>query len=267
LTTPLAETAPHGAADPMLGVDSPKKWRLIVSTLRRARIARRFPLTIVVSCAASLAIAAVPRADAACDVTFAILQDVTLGSLTFAVDYTTAQGEFRGTAENVECTILPAVETSFAADGDQGFMTVMLSDSVGFSGPADIARCVFDPDPGAGNPVAGDFSYPSVIALEPGYPPVPVVIDNLVGVSSIECSAGPTTTTTLPSLGDCGDPGGGGIAASDALFALLAAVGGQVCPACLCDVNGDGSVTATDALVILKRAVGQSVTLACPSCL
>jgi len=51
--------------------------------------------------------------------------------------------------------------------------------------------------------------------------------------------------------------------ASDALFALRAAVGIGICALCDCDVNSDNKITASDALSILKRAVGQDVPLVC----
>jgi hypothetical protein len=85
-----------------------------------------------------------------------------------------------------------------------------------------------------------------------------------------------TTTTTLPSGGACGDPIDHGaqligpgvplVTASDALFALQAAVGLITCELCVCDVNASGAVTAADALRILASAVGQDVTLDCLPC-
>jgi hypothetical protein len=52
--------------------------------------------------------------------------------------------------------------------------------------------------------------------------------------------------------------------ASDALFALQAAVGQLACDVRVCDVNGDATVATTDALLILKKAVGAAVALNCP---
>jgi hypothetical protein len=75
-----------------------------------------------------------------------------------------------------------------------------------------------------------------------------------------------TTTTTLPSPMSCGDPTGNGVTATDALFTLQTAVGGQVCDLCLCDADGNGTVTATDALRVLRVAVGQQLELLCPDC-
>jgi len=53
--------------------------------------------------------------------------------------------------------------------------------------------------------------------------------------------------------------------ASDALFALNAAVGHTNCDLRVCDVNGDAILAASDALLILNKAVGAAVTLACPA--
>jgi hypothetical protein len=56
------------------------------------------------------------------------------------------------------------------------------------------------------------------------------------------------------------------ITASDALFALQAAVGARTCALCVCDVNDSGAVTASDALSVLKVAVGGAAELDCPAC-
>ncbi|MFN2425588.1 MAG: dockerin type I repeat-containing protein, partial [Candidatus Binatia bacterium] len=63
----------------------------------------------------------------------------------------------------------------------------------------------------------------------------------------------------------CGDANNdGNITASDALFALSAAVGSKQCSLSVCDANGSGSISAGDALLILKAAVGSAVELKCP---
>lgn len=68
--------------------------------------------------------------------------------------------------------------------------------------------------------------------------------------------------------GGCGDPTvDGRTTASDALFALNAAVGLQTCQLCVCDVDNSSSLAATDALRLLNFAVGiPNVTLNCPAC-
>lgn len=63
----------------------------------------------------------------------------------------------------------------------------------------------------------------------------------------------------------CGDPNEDKrITASDALFALRAAVLVVDCDLGICDVNRSDRVTASDALAILRRAVGVAVPMQCP---
>lgn len=66
------------------------------------------------------------------------------------------------------------------------------------------------------------------------------------------CSCGAPATRRSPPL------------ASDAQFALRAAVGSASCTPCQCDVNQSGSISAGDSLTILNAAVGQPVVLNCP---
>jgi hypothetical protein len=64
----------------------------------------------------------------------------------------------------------------------------------------------------------------------------------------------------------CGDSNRNqSLSASDALFALKAAVGTTTCPLWLCDYDGSALVSASDALAILRSSVGQSVPPACPA--
>ena len=68
--------------------------------------------------------------------------------------------------------------------------------------------------------------------------------------------------------GGCGDPTvDGRTTASDALYALNAAVGLQTCALCVCDVDNSSTMSATDALRLLNFAVSiPGVTLNCPAC-
>jgi hypothetical protein len=68
--------------------------------------------------------------------------------------------------------------------------------------------------------------------------------------------------------GDCGQPASGGTSptATDALFALNAAVGLVACNIDVCDADGNCTVTAIDALRILKIAVGEILSLDCDNC-
>ncbi len=105
-----------------------------------------------------------------------------------------------------------------------------------------------------------------------------VADDEMLVARRFDLGAGPTTTTTLPAGGICGDPidpptvmfdaalRASVVTATDALFILKTAVGTETCLLCVCDVNGSGAVTASDALADLKYAVGQNVLLSCPPC-
>ncbi len=65
----------------------------------------------------------------------------------------------------------------------------------------------------------------------------------------------------------CGDPvDPPGVASSDSLRVLRAAVGTSVCAYCVCDVDRSGAIVASDALTVLKNAVGQDVKLRCGCC-
>ena len=93
---------------------------------------------------------------------------------------------------------------------------------------------------------------------------MPFVRRSRVGLAAITllllCSTG-----AKAGLGDCGQPLSNGTTptASDALFALRAAVGTETCALQTCDADGNCSVAATDALLILKAAVGQAVSVTC----
>lgn len=78
-----------------------------------------------------------------------------------------------------------------------------------------------------------------------------------------------TAITASAALGDCGQPLSTGTepTASDALFALNAAVGLVTCSIRSCDVDASCSITAVDALRILRRSVGLPVVLSCDGCL
>jgi len=62
----------------------------------------------------------------------------------------------------------------------------------------------------------------------------------------------------------CGDASlDGSLSATDALDALVAAVGGRYCSRLVCDADGDGTIDASDALLILRAAVNQAMAPAC----
>jgi hypothetical protein len=100
-------------------------------------------------------------------------------------------------------------------------------------------------------------------------------VTTTTSTTSTTVTVSSTTTTTVPTGGACADPvaltvgraaNADQVTASDALFILGAAVGIQTCELCVCDADGSGGVAATDALVTLRAAVGQPVSLDCPPC-
>lgn len=64
----------------------------------------------------------------------------------------------------------------------------------------------------------------------------------------------------------CGNPNGGAVTASDALYILRGSVGSGPCYPCVCDVDSNGTTVASDALKVLRFAVGGVAPLDCPVC-
>jgi len=81
---------------------------------------------------------------------------------------------------------------------------------------------------------------------------------NNTGTFTVDVTASPRT---------CGDVTSSlGVKSTDALFILGVAIGLETGPDCLCDTDGSGSIAASDALVALLYAVGGPVELLCPPC-
>jgi hypothetical protein len=78
------------------------------------------------------------------------------------------------------------------------------------------------------------------------------------------CEACGDEGACLPLCGHPLSPAEGPVLASDALFALQAAIRIRECPSCVCDANDDGQVAATDALIVLARSVAPETALDCP---
>jgi cysteine-rich repeat protein len=111
-------------------------------------------------------------------------------------------------------------------------------------------ECFFIPDPNGGPtcPNCGDSTEQDGEECDDGN-----TIDG--DGCSAEC--------TMEVCGDANDDGD--VTATDALFALRAAVGNGSCPLTICDANGNGQVAAADALAILRVAVGAGTALECPT--
>ncbi len=201
-------------------------------------------------------------AHAHCVVTYRLTSDVTLGSLILTSDYSAAGGEFTGEFGAVACTNLTNTQAIFNDNENAELLGLSYFAFDGLDGPTDLAECEFEPN--AANPVAADFVSEIETAGAPNGQPVSGVE---VIVSNVSCEgSGSTTTTTLPDAGNCGDPDANGLTATDALFILASAIGLQTCSTCVCDVDGSGGVAASDALRTLQAAVGTPVELACPPC-
>lgn len=85
-------------------------------------------------------------------------------------------------------------------------------------------------------------------------------------VFTTECDVFAQRINSTPPVPACGDPTGDGeVTATDALFALNAAVGLTTCDVAYCDVDDSGTVAASDALAILNAAIGIPIDLSCPS--
>ncbi len=220
-----------------------------------------------------------------CDVTWRLTNNPgSIFTLVWTPSYANAGGSFRDADSVADCVELLAGSAILGAVDNEGGKTLTLSLNAqpgGFSGPTDLARCVFEPSGAA--PSAGDFPllFPAT-GLHTNFTPV---TGASVVVASVSCegivttttststssstsstsTSSSTSTTTLPPPG-CGDRGGDGVKATDALFALIAALGGEICDDCICDADGNGKQVATDALRILQFAVGADVELLCPPC-
>jgi hypothetical protein len=154
---------------------------------------------------------------------------VTLGALQFDVNYTSAQGEFEGSADQVVCVDLTGSLASFNDDDAARTLSAGLISIAGFSGPRDVVRCNFNtPNGDITDPVAGDYAITVIDATDPQLNPVTAN----VGVSTIVCTqvggGGSSTTTnttnTTVTTSTTTTTGGGGGNAFDIGFNLVEAV-------------------------------------------
>jgi len=214
-----------------------------------------------------------------CVFTVSMTSGVDLNNLDFTVNYGNADGIISGEMAHPDCArALNGQAFAGFRDDQAGHLKVSMIRLSYFSAPVALIGCRFLYDTLV--PLPSDFSVTVTTAARDGNDENIVPLPN-VSVTKVECPGElpepTTTTTTLPEQttttvptgsGSCGVPVSGGDhpSASDALFALQAAVGAETCELCLCDINSNGSVGASDALGILKAAVGISVELNCPAC-
>ncbi|HEY2774773.1 MAG TPA: hypothetical protein VGK20_12070 [Candidatus Binatia bacterium] len=223
---------------------------------------------------------AVAAPDKSCVFTVSMTSGTDVNNLDFVVNYANSDSIIEGTTTRPLC-VNALNGRAFAAfhDDEAGHLSVATIRLTHFSAPVDLAACEILYDSSAPDP--GLFSVQVSNAGRDGddnnVDPTPTVV-----VTRVDCPGTlptptttttteepTTTTTTLPSSGGrCGFPNSGGTTptASDALFALKAAVGASNCNLCVCDVNSSGAVGASDALAILRTAVGIDTALDCPAC-
>jgi hypothetical protein len=159
-----------------------------------------------------LALVTFSQAHAASSIVLEVTNHVTLGALQVAISYGDANGEFRGSAADVDCEDLSGADTFVVNDDDANAILRLGFISIGgVDAPTQVASCVFD---AMFPPVSStDFQLEIVDASDPSISPVAVTARLVVD----DCS---------PSGAQCGDVNSdGGLTASDALLVLNAAVG------------------------------------------
>ena len=133
-----------------------------------------------------------------CDVAFRLVESAQpIGMLSLSVDYSRAQGSFKGTGSKVACAVTDSDTSLLVQDvcgptdavcfsGEDRLMTLNLFSTVDVSSPADIARCKFI---AAGGVIPTDSQF-KVVTLSATAPlgtdeltPIPEV-----RVESIDCA-------------------------------------------------------------------------------
>jgi hypothetical protein len=130
-----------------------------------------------------------------CRVVFKLDDDVAVGALQWEVDYSNVPGFLVGSADQAACAKL--IATALFAKNDQDINRIVslgLIELDGFSGPIDIAECLFK---ATTTPVKADFAISVSDASNTGGEPIDPAPG--VSVSLIDCS-GPATTTTIPTV-------------------------------------------------------------------
>jgi len=240
-----------------------------------------------------------------CEVDFELLEAAELGGFVVDLDYadTMASAAVRGSKVTPACRETaagPLLDLGAAQQGSNLSVSASLQ-APGWVAPGPLFVCRFELDDPSWLPTSQDFSLSLVEARGPDLGPLDLA--PLMSVGAVACEVSGTTTTlprsmisattstsvtttstassttssstsstlfgsttTLPTGPVCGDPTGGGVTATDALYVLSVVVRTKVCANCVCDVDASGRVAATDALILLRLVTGQSVGISCPPC-
>ena len=127
-----------------------------------------------------------------CNVEFALVDAVTLGSLQFDVDYTAAPGEFVGSGPDIrnggtlQCVSMVSGALGAFSDNDaERLLTAGIVKNSGFTGPITLATCVFTPNEGV-DLGTDDLAITVTDAKDTNVQPVQPL--PAVEVSAIECT-------------------------------------------------------------------------------
>ncbi len=139
-----------------------------------------------------------------CSVIFSMVDPVLVGALQFAVDYTTAPGEFLGSGPGLDCVGLAPALSSFNDNDDARELNLAFISLSGFTGLIELAECFFE---ATDIPAPSDFLIDVAAATDPelnDIEPFPSVVvgDILCDTSTTSTLPTPTTSTTSTTVPD-----------------------------------------------------------------
>ncbi len=134
-----------------------------------------------------------------CTLTFRVTSNETIGSLKFEVDYASTPGNFLGSGLAAQCTsLVTGASKSFFDDEVKRVLRESVISLSGFSGPANVATCVFESN--EQRLAASAFGLVVKDATTPDFQ----IITPTMSISSVSCTAKAVTLsrgagTTVPS--------------------------------------------------------------------
>jgi hypothetical protein len=155
------------ATDPQL---NPVSVTLAVNNITCTTVGGGTTVTTVTSTTVtSTTVTTVPSGNSF-DITFNLVEAVTVGALQFSVNYSGAPGGFDGAADTVQCTDSTSSLASFNDNEATTTLTAGFINLGGFTGPRAVATCNFTSTGAA--PVAGDFTVTVEDAAQPDLTPI-----------------------------------------------------------------------------------------------
>jgi cysteine-rich repeat protein len=214
-----------------------------------------------------------------CDVTFGVVDDSVLGTLTYDVDYSgNVGGSFDGEGGNVQCEAGSGLLASFNHDAAAEFLTSVFVSGDPIEGPRDLAVCAFSspenlPAKSAFEVTITEQTTPDFFPIQSEVAATRMVCNGVVvttcGDGVVEppeqCDQGDRNSDTRPNrcrtncrTAYCGD----GVIDNGEECDDGNRQSGDLCTrqcrvAAVCgDADFDGEIDATDALILLNAAVG-----------